>query len=70
LVDAHDDKIVLDLMKHPKLAANGKLGRMVDAVTSLVTVRGIQTDEEHLDVLLRAFPRGVAGAVSAIRPGL
>jgi hypothetical protein len=70
LVDAHDDRIAIDLMKHPKLAANGKLGRIVETVTALVTVRAIETESEHLDVQLTALPRGVAGAVAAIRPGL
>jgi hypothetical protein len=69
LVDAHDDVIVLDLMKHPKLE-NGKAARVVDALTAFLTVRAIETDPEHLDVLLQAFPRGVAGAIAAIRPGL
>jgi hypothetical protein len=70
LVDAHDDVIVLDVMKHPKLADNAKAQRLIDAVTAFVTVKGIETDREHLDVLLSAFPRGVAGAVAAVRPGL
>ena len=70
LVDAHDDVIVLDVMKHPKLADNAKAQRLIDAVTAFVTVKGIETDREHLDVLLSALPRGVAGAVAAVRPGL
>ena len=70
LVDAHDDVIVLDVMKHPKLSANGKAARIVDALTAFLTVRGIETDPEHLDLVLRAFPRGVAGALAAIRPAL
>lgn len=67
LVEAHDDVVVLDLMKHPKLASNGKL---VDALTAFVTVKGIETDPAHLDVLFSAFPRGIAGALAAIRPAL
>jgi hypothetical protein len=70
LVDAHDDVIVLDLMKHPKLQGNGKAARVVDAITAFLTVRGIETDPEHLDVVLGAFPRGVAGALAAVRPAL
>jgi hypothetical protein len=67
LVEAENDRIVLDLMKHPKLAANGKATRLLGIVTPLVTVRGIETDPEHLDVQLRPFPAGVAEAVAAIR---
>lgn len=70
LVDAHDDVIVLDVMKHPKLADNAKAQRLIETVTSLVTVKGIETDREHLDVLLSAFPRGFSSAVEALRPAL
>lgn len=67
LVDAADDRIVLDLMKHPKLAANGKVGRILGLVTPLVTVRGIATDPEHLDVQLQTFPEGFQEAIAAVR---
>jgi hypothetical protein len=67
LVEAHDDRIVLDLMKHPGLAKNGKAGKVVDVATSLVAVRGIETDWEHLDLVLRAFPEGLESAVAAVR---
>jgi hypothetical protein len=70
LVEAADDKIVLDLMKHPKLAQNGKLGRLLGVLTPLVTVRGIETDRDHLDVQLSAFPEGVQEALLAIRSAL
>jgi hypothetical protein len=37
----------------------------------LLTVSAVQTDhEEHLDVMLRAFPRGVNEAVLALRKAL
>jgi hypothetical protein len=70
LVEASDDKIVLDLMKHPKLAHNGKLAKLLGLVTPLVTVRGIETDRDHLDVQLRAFPEGVQEGLLAIRSAL
>jgi hypothetical protein len=67
LVDAADDRIVLDLMKHPKFAQNGKLTKILSLVTPLVTVRGISTDPEHLDVQLKTFPDGVQEALAAVR---
>lgn len=70
LVDAHDDVIVLDVMKHPKLAESAKAARLVDALTALLTIKGIETDPEHIDVVLSPLPRGIAGAVEAIRPAL
>lgn len=56
LVEAVDDRVVLDLMKHPKLAANASVRRTLGMVTPVVTVSGIETDWEHLDILLRMFP--------------
>jgi hypothetical protein len=70
LVEAADDRIVLDLMKHPKLAQNGKASRLLGLVTPVVTVRGIEADRDHLDVQLRVFPEGVQEAVEAIRAAL
>jgi hypothetical protein len=70
LVEAADDKIVLDLLKHPKLAQNRKLGRLLGLLTPLVTVRGIETDRDHLDVQLSALPEGLQEAIAALRSAL
>jgi hypothetical protein len=67
LVEAQDDRIVLDLKRHPKLAANEKLERALRLLMPMVTVRSITTDDDHLDLSLRAFPEGVSEAVGAIR---
>lgn len=67
LVDAKDDRIVLDLRKHPKLAGNRKADRMLSVVTALLTLRGIETDTDHLDLLLKLFPHGVDGAMESVR---
>jgi hypothetical protein len=67
LVEAHDDRIVLDLKRHPKLSGNGKLERTMGVITPLVSVDAVQADAEHLDLLLRAFPDGFATAVASLR---
>ncbi len=67
LVEAHDDRIVVDLMQHPALAHNGRAGKLVDLVTAFIVIQGIETDWEHLDLVLRAFPDGVASAVERVR---
>lgn len=68
LVDARDDRIVLDLLKHPKLAKNGKAKKVLGLVQPLVRIETIRTDlAEHLDVSLRAFPAGFGNAVQEIR---
>ena len=70
LVEAEDDRIVLDLKKHPKLAANGKIERVMRLLSPLVTVKSIETDDAHVDVALQAFPEGAAQAFAAIRTAL
>jgi len=70
LIDAQGDRIVLDLMKHPKLANNGRAGRIVGIVTPILNVRAVKSENEHLDVVLRAFPEGVSNAVASVRARL
>ncbi|MEZ4227006.1 MAG: hypothetical protein R3B13_39065 [Polyangiaceae bacterium] len=70
LVDAKDDRIVLDLSKHPKLAKSRGAARMLALITAFLTLRAIETDTDHLDVLLRAFPHGVDGAMESLRGAL
>lgn len=66
LVEAADDRVVLDLMKHKKLSQE-KAKRIVQLITPLVVVKAIETDEAHLDVALAAFPQGVSEAWNGIR---
>jgi hypothetical protein len=70
LVEAVDDRLVLDLKRHPKLASNEKLERALRLLAPVVTVASIATDDDHLDLALRAFPEGFAEAVGAIRGAL
>jgi len=67
LVEAKDDRVVIDLMRHPKIAKNKQAIRALALLAPLLTVAGIESDSEHLDVTLRAFPDGVRRAVSGIR---
>jgi hypothetical protein len=67
LVEARDDRIVLDLMKHPKLARDVRLRRALHALAPLVTIHAIETEPEHLDVALRAFPDGLAEVLAGFR---
>jgi hypothetical protein len=69
LVEARDDRVVLDLMKHPKIGGDARLRRVLSVVVPLVTVRAIETEPEHLDVALRALPDGFREVVAGIRRG-
>ena len=70
LVEAAGDRNVIDLMKHPKLATNGKVGRALKLIETVLAVRAVETQDDHLDVSLRAFPDGLSEAVAAIRSAL
>jgi hypothetical protein len=67
LVEAKDDRVVIDLMRHPKIARNPRAIRAVGLLAPLLTVAGIESDSEHLDVTLRAFPEGLREAVGGLR---
>jgi len=75
VVETRDNKIVLDMMKDPKLAKNAMLRRALSLVTPVVTAYGLETDDDHLEVMFRPHPEGLMPAASAVRrhllsPGL
>jgi len=67
LVDARDDRVTLDLMKMPKIAANPLVRKLLAVVTPVLAVRSVRTRDDHLDVHLRASLGGVGDAISAAR---
>jgi hypothetical protein len=67
LIDAKDDRIVIDLMKHPKFAGNENAQRLVRLLAPFITVSGIESESEHLDIALRTFPDGVAEVIARVR---
>lgn len=75
VVETKDNRIVLDLMKDPKIAGNPRVRRILSLITPVVTANGLETDDDHLEVTFRPLPDGVRPAASAIRrhllsPGL
>lgn len=67
IVDANDDRIVVDLLKVPALSGNGRLRRALAIVTPVIGVRAVETDRDHVYVALRTSPRGLPQALAAIR---
>lgn len=67
IVDAHDDRIVLDLLKVPSLAENKRLRRALQIISPLIGIRAIETDGDHIYVALRATPQGLRSALVALR---
>lgn len=63
LVEAQGDRIVLDLMRHPVLG-HPLAEKLLTAVTPLVTVTGVASDEDHLDLKFALLKQGLSGAVA------
>lgn len=66
LVEAKDDRIVLDLMKHPAVTQKN-VDKWVGLVTPFVSIGAIRTDWEHLDVTFRPLQNGLSEALASVR---
>ena len=69
IVEAEDDRIVLDLMRVPAVAKNAVLRRALAILTPVVNIRAIETDRDHIYVALKASPSGLPRALTALRNG-
>jgi hypothetical protein len=74
IVSAHGNRIILDLMKIPKLGRDPKVRHAVGLLSSLVTLHRIETNDRHLDLNFRPLPSGLTAAADAVnrhivRPG-
>jgi hypothetical protein len=67
IVDAKDDRIVIDALKIPKVADNPKIRKALAVATPVLQVRAIRSKDDHLDVHLRASLSGLGSAVAAAR---
>jgi hypothetical protein len=70
IVDAEDDRIVIDLMQVPAIAKNAMLRRFLAILTPVVNIRAIETDRDHIYVALKASPSGLPRALTALRNGV
>lgn len=67
VVEAEGDRIVLDLMKVPKLAQDVRVRRALAVLAPVLGIRAIETDRDHLYVKLRASPAGLPEALGKLR---
>jgi hypothetical protein len=67
IVDAKDDRIVIDVMKVPKVETNARLRKLLAVATPVLGVRAIRSKDDHLDVHLRATPSGLPASIAAAR---
>ena len=70
VIDAEGDAIVIDLMKHPAIAKNPKALAIIGMITPFVTVKGVQTDSGHVDILLSVLEQGLGTALSGLNSHL
>lgn len=66
LVEAEGSRLVLDLMRDRRIGDNPVVRIAVGLLTSFITVHGVETSKEYLDVVFRAFPRGYVQAARAL----
>lgn len=67
LVEARDDLFVFDLLQIPKLAGNAGLRRALSALSEVLAIRQVQTEDELLVIGLRAQPMKLPAALGRLR---
>ncbi|KIG15430.1 hypothetical protein DB30_05626 [Enhygromyxa salina] len=66
IVDSHGNRVVLDLLRVPKLAKDPLVRHALGLMTSLMTLDGIETEGDHLDLHFKPLPEGLVAAADAI----
>jgi hypothetical protein len=66
IIEAEGDRMVIDLLRVPALAKNGRLRKALAVITPVLGIRAIETDRDHLYVALRATPSGIRAAIAAL----
>ena len=67
IVEAADDRIVLDLMRDKKIAENPKVRRALALITPVLTLRSIYTENDELVIALKAIPAGLVEVLAKLR---
>lgn len=62
LLEAKGDRVVVDLKRHPALSS-ARAETLLRLITPVVTITGVATDTDHLDLSLALFERGVRAAL-------
>ena len=68
LVEAKDDRIVIDLLKVPRVAELPFIRRLLGVVTPVLTLNDLSADEHHLVFAFRPSLAGIPRALAALRP--
>lgn len=70
LVEAIDDRLVVDLLREPKVAGNERFRKALDVATDLVGVRSIGTENDSLVIELSTMREGFAKLVARARKAI
>lgn len=70
IVEARENKLVLDLLREPRIGQHPVVRQVLSLLTPLVTMHGIEVDDDHLHLVFRALPQGVGTAAAAVRTHL
>jgi len=70
IVDARENKVSLDLMREKRIGENPVVRQALAIITPIVTMHGIESDDDHLNIVFRALPQGIGSAAEAIRTHL
>jgi hypothetical protein len=70
IVEAEDDRVVLDLLRDEKLAKNPKVARAIELITPMLGVQTIATEGDSLIVTFLPRREGVSALVDRARSAL
>lgn len=61
LTEAEDDRLVIDLMKLPRLSSDARMQAALKFLSAVVAVDRVCTEGEHFEITLRPLPQGLFG---------
>jgi hypothetical protein len=67
ILEAKEDRFVIDLLRFPQLAENPAFQKALRAVTPILAIGDIRTEGDLLLIGLRANPRGLKESLQALR---
>lgn len=67
ILEAADDRIVLDLMKEPKIANDPKVKQILSIITPSLAIRSFETEDDAIVIALKPKFDGVRTSLTAAR---
>jgi hypothetical protein len=67
ILEAKEDRFVIDLLKFPEVANNPAIRKALAALTPILAIGEIRTENDNLVIGLKAMPRGLRDSFAALR---